>query len=89
MIDEEIKKLIYELESLLKKDKRYKENGDDQYRKQIKKIYQESQYGKKPIDFTNLINLNNMVDIGDMAYLNHINNMLVQANDTIIKIINN
>jgi hypothetical protein len=89
MIDEEIKELIYELEGVLKKDKRFKANGDEQYRKQIKKIYQESQYGRKPIDFTNLINLNNMVDIGDIAYLNHINNMLVRANETISKIINN
>lgn len=89
MIDEEIKELIYELEGVLKKDKRFKANGDNQYRKQMKKIYQESQYGRKPINFTNLVNLNNMTDIGDMAYLNHINNMLVKANDTISKIINN
>lgn len=89
MIDEEIKELIYELESILKKDKRFKANGDNEYRKQIKKIYQESQYGRKPIDFTNLVNLNNMVDIGDQAYLTHINNMLVRANETISKIINN
>lgn len=89
MIDEEIKELIYELESILKKDKRFKANGDNEYRKQIKKIYQESQYGRKPIDFTNLVNLNNMVDIGDLAYLTHINNMLVRANETISKIINN
>jgi hypothetical protein len=89
MIDEEIKELIYELEDILKKDKRFKANGDNEYRKQIKKIYIESQYGRKPIDFTNLVNLNNMTDIGDMAYLTHINNMLVRANETISKIINN
>ena len=61
MIDEVLKDLIYDLEGLLKKDKRFKANGDNQYRKQIKKIYQDSLYGRKPIDFTNLINLNNQV----------------------------
>ena len=89
MIDEEIKELIYELEGKLKKDKRFKSNGDDHYRKQIKKIYQDSLYGRKPIDFTNLVNLNKTVDIGDIAFLNHINNMLVKANNTIKKIIDN
>jgi hypothetical protein len=88
MIDEVLKDLIYDLEGLLKKDKRFKANGDNQYRKQIKKIYQDSLYGRKPIDFTNLINLNNQVDIGDMAYLTYINNMLIKANDTVKKIIN-
>jgi hypothetical protein len=86
MNDEEIKKLIYTLEGTLKKDKRFKANGDNEYHNQIKKIYQESQYGKKPIDITNLVNLNNTVDIGDMAYLTYINNMLLRANDTLKKI---
>lgn len=89
MINEEIKKIIYELESTLKKDKRYKENGDDTYRKQIKKIYQESKYGQKPIDFTNLVNLNKTVDIGDIVFLTHINNVLIKANETIKHIIEN
>jgi hypothetical protein len=89
MIDEDIKKLINELEGILRKDKRFKANGDNQYRKQMKKIYQESLYNKKPINLTNLVNLNNMTDIGDMSYLTHINNMLVKANETINKIINN
>ncbi len=30
MIDEEIKELIYELEDILKKDKRFKANGDNE-----------------------------------------------------------
>jgi len=89
MINEEIKKIIYELETILKKDKRYKENSDNTYHKQIKKIYQESKYGQKPVDFTNLVNLNKPTDIGDLVYLTHINNMLINANETLKKIINN
>lgn len=92
MIDEEIKELIYELESMLKKDSRFKENGDDQYRKKIRKIYQPSKFGDKPVDLTslvNLTNLNNTVDIGDLAYINYINQTLIKAKDTINYIINN
>jgi hypothetical protein len=92
MIDGEIKNLIYDLEQILKKDKRFKLNGDDQYKNQTKKIYQESQYSKKPIDMThlvNLINLNNTVDIGDLAYINHINRLLIKAKNKIDDIINN
>lgn len=89
MIDEELKKIINELESILKKDSRFITNGDDKYHDQIKKIYKDSKYGRKPIDVTNLVNLNNMVDIGDVAYLNHINRMLIVANRTLDALINN
>jgi hypothetical protein len=39
MIDRKVKKLIHKLEKILKKDPRYEENGDDIFKKQIKKIY--------------------------------------------------
>lgn len=89
MIDNELINMIDELESVLKKDKRFKANGDNHYRKQIRKIYQTSQYGRKPIDLTNLVGLNRIVDIGDIAYLNYINKMLDRANHTLQTIINN
>lgn len=89
MNDFQIKELIYELEFILKKDKRFKQNGDDKYLDQIRRIYKEKQFGHKPIDLTHLINLNNTVDIGDMLYLKHINKMLENANNTIESILNN
>jgi hypothetical protein len=104
MIDIELKNLINELEDKLKKDYRFKENGDNKYRKQMKRIYQESKYNKKPIDMTSLMNLNptainvspivnlakinNVVDSGDLAFIKHINNMLIQANEKFEMIIN-
>jgi len=91
MIDEEIKELINELEYILKKDERFKINGDDLFKHHIKKIYQESKFGKKPIDLTNLVrlaSLNNTVDIGDLAYINYINQMLIKAKNIIDNIIN-
>lgn len=42
MIDRKVKKLIHKLEKILKKDPRYEENGDDIFKKQIKKIYTEN-----------------------------------------------
>ncbi len=99
MIDEKIKNIINKLEKILKKDIRYKTNGDDNYRNHIKKIYEESQYAKKPIDLTNLVNFNNKYNkknididieyIEDMKYLNSLNNMLIQINNTLNKLINN
>ncbi len=91
MIDEELVKIINDLELILKKDSRFKINDDDKYRNQMRKIYQESKYNKKPINLTGLINLNqnNTVDIGDIAYINHINNLIVQAKTKLDNIINN
>lgn len=88
MIDEEIKKLINKLEKKLKKDKRFINNNDNEYRDQMKKIYQESKYNKKPINFTGLINLNNTVDIGDLAYIKHIDNLLIKAKNKLDEIMN-
>ena len=42
MIDEDIKKLIIMIENKLKKDDRFYSNGDDQYRKHMKKIYRKN-----------------------------------------------
>ncbi len=92
MLDEDLKKIINDLESILKKDSRFKLNNDNNYRNQMKRIYQESKYNKKPLDLSGLVNLpnlNNTVDIGDLAYINHINNLLVQAKTKLDNIINN
>lgn len=89
MIDEEIKNLIYQLEEILKTDKRFFKNKDYKYKNHIKKIYQESKYNKKPIDLTNLVYLNNRVDTGEIAYINHLNQMLLRAHQTIQNILNN
>ena len=92
MIDEDLKTLINELETILKKDSRFKLNNDDQYRHRMKRIYQESKYNKKSIDFSgivNLANLNNTVDIGDLSYINHINTLIIQAKTRLDNIINN
>lgn len=86
MIETDLKHMIKDVEALLKKDDRFKENGDNLYKKQMKKIYQESKYNKKPIDMTglaNLANLNDTVDIGDLAYIRYINKMLVSAKEKI------
>jgi hypothetical protein len=52
----ELKKLIYNLEDILKKDDRFKKNGDNKYKKNIKKMYINS--------ISNKPNLNNL------SYLN-------------------
>lgn len=39
MSKEELKELIYNLEDILKLDKRFKKNGDNKYKKTIKNIY--------------------------------------------------
>jgi len=48
----ELKKLIYNLEDILKKDDRFKKNGDNKYKKNIKKMYINS--------ISNNTNLNNL-----------------------------
>ena len=35
----ELKELIYSLENILKQDKRFKKNGDNKYKKNIKTLY--------------------------------------------------
>ena len=71
MIDEDIKKLIKKIEDELKKDDRFYSNGDNQYREQIKKIYQESKYNKKPIDLTGIYNMVNNIHLKNIAKLSN------------------
>ena len=39
MSNNELKELIYSLENILKQDKRFKKNGDNKYKKNIKTLY--------------------------------------------------
>lgn len=87
MIDLELKELIEYAESKLKNDPRF--SKDKEFKKKVLTIYSESKYNKKPIDLTNLINLNNTLDIGDLAIINHINNILINANEKLNQIIKN
>ena len=60
MIDEDIKKIIHKIEKVLKKDPRFKLNGDYKYKKQIKKIYTQNSFIGKS-NMTSLIQPINMI----------------------------
>lgn len=61
MSDEDIKKLIIMIENKLKEDDRFYSNGDDQYRKHMKKIYRENK--NKSNGLKNIAQLSDKVNI--------------------------
>ena len=56
MINNNIKKLIKEVENLLKKDDRFIDNDDNTYKQHIKKLYKDSKCKNNSIDLTGLFN---------------------------------
>jgi hypothetical protein len=79
-----MEEIIYNLELILNKDKRFKKNGDNNYHKQIKKIYQKNNNLNQTIDITQLMNFNNNEYL---KLLMHINDKLIHLNKIIDKII--
>ena len=86
-----MEKIIKNLELILNEDKRFENNGDNNYRNQIKKIYQKNNNLNQTIDISQIIDLNNNNNNNNneyLALLMYINNKLIQINKTIDKIIN-
>jgi hypothetical protein len=55
MSNSELKELIYSLENILKQDKRFKKNGDNKYKKNIKTLYINTLQNKKNLIYVNPI----------------------------------